>query len=151
LNKRLYRSSTNKVVGGVCGGLGAYLEVDPVLIRIIAVLLTLGHGIGLIAYIVAWIIMPKQSEGVAPSQSQEPPPPWHKYLPGLILVALGSLLLVREYWFWFSWGEFWPILLIVAGLLLVFKRSSCGWRSNESVRGGLNGQNSGMDNNGGIS
>lgn len=56
--KRLYRSSTNKVLGGVCGGIAEYLEVDPVVIRLIWVIFSLMWGIGIIAYILAWIIIP---------------------------------------------------------------------------------------------
>jgi len=57
--KRLYRSKNNKVFGGVCGGLGDYFDVDPVLIRVIWVILGLS-GVGLLAYFIAWIIMPEK-------------------------------------------------------------------------------------------
>lgn len=56
--KRLYRSSTDKVLGGVCGGIAEYLEVDPVVVRLIWVIASLLWGIGIIAYILAWIIIP---------------------------------------------------------------------------------------------
>lgn len=58
--KRLFRSRTNKVLGGVCAGLGTYLTLDPVLIRVLwAVTFFLG-GAGLLAYIIAWIIIPEE-------------------------------------------------------------------------------------------
>jgi len=57
--KRLYRSGENKILGGVCGGLGEYFERDPVLIRLLWVLFSLAYGTGILAYIIAWIIMPK--------------------------------------------------------------------------------------------
>jgi phage shock protein C len=56
--KRLYRSGKDKVIAGVCGGIAEYFDVDPVLIRLAAVGL-LFAGIGIIVYIVAWIIVPK--------------------------------------------------------------------------------------------
>ena len=56
--KRLYRSKDNKVIGGVCGGIAEYFKIDPVIIRLIWVLLVLGYGFGLLAYIIAWIIIP---------------------------------------------------------------------------------------------
>ncbi len=59
--KKLYRSGKNKLLGGVCGGIGEYLNVDPVIIRIVWIvvtLVTLGVG-GILAYIIAWIIIPK--------------------------------------------------------------------------------------------
>jgi len=59
--KRLYRSNVDKIIGGVCGGLGEYMEVDPVLIRIIWTILGF-VGIGIIAYIIAWIIIPKNPD-----------------------------------------------------------------------------------------
>jgi phage shock protein C len=58
--KRLYRSRTERMFGGVCAGLGEYAEVDPTIIRLIWVVLTLlSLGVGLVAYFVAWIIIPE--------------------------------------------------------------------------------------------
>lgn len=57
---KLYKSDTNRVLCGVCGGLGEYLGIDPVFIRIIWVLLGLIAGGGLILYIVAAILMPRE-------------------------------------------------------------------------------------------
>ena len=59
--KRLYRSKTERILSGVCGGIGVYLDVDPIIIRIVWVILTcLSLGIGIIAYIVCWIIIPEE-------------------------------------------------------------------------------------------
>ena len=58
--KRLYKSSTNRVLCGVCGGIGEYFNIDPTVIRLIFVLFVFGVGSGLLAYIVAAIIMPEQ-------------------------------------------------------------------------------------------
>ena len=59
--KRLYRSSKDKVLGGVCGGIAEYLNVDPVIVRLGWVLLTLlSMGLGIIGYIIAWIIIPEK-------------------------------------------------------------------------------------------
>lgn len=60
--KKLYRSSTNKKLAGVCGGLGEYFNVDPTIVRIIFVLLLLPGGFpGLIPYLVLWAIVPKSA------------------------------------------------------------------------------------------
>ncbi|MGM0439176.1 MAG: PspC domain-containing protein [Patescibacteria group bacterium] len=59
---KLYRSNKNKVFAGVCGGIGEYMDVDPVIIRLIWVLVSIfaGMGIlGLIAYIIAALIIPE--------------------------------------------------------------------------------------------
>ena len=56
--KKLYRSKKNKAIAGVCGGIAEYLNVDPLLIRLGWIILTLmSFGAGVIAYIIAWIIM----------------------------------------------------------------------------------------------
>lgn len=57
--KRLYRSGKNKVIAGVCGGIGEYFNIDPVIVRLVWVLFALAYGSGLLAYIIAWIIIPK--------------------------------------------------------------------------------------------
>lgn len=58
-SKRLYRSSTDKIFLGVCGGIGEYLDVDPTIIRLLAVILGF-TGSGFVAYLVAAIIMPER-------------------------------------------------------------------------------------------
>jgi len=60
--KRLYRSKSNKVIAGVCGGIGEYFDVDPVLIRLLWVLVTIFSGIflGILAYLIAWMVMPEK-------------------------------------------------------------------------------------------
>lgn len=60
MKKRLYKSSTDKKVCGVCGGIENYFDVDPTVIRLIWVIFTLAGGSGLIAYIIAAIIMPDE-------------------------------------------------------------------------------------------
>ena len=60
MKKRLYKSSTDKKVCGVCGGIANYFDVDPTVIRLIWVIYTLVGGSGLIAYIIAAIIMPDE-------------------------------------------------------------------------------------------
>lgn len=56
--KRLYRSNTDRILGGVCAGLGNYLKVDPVLIRLAWVVAFFAAGVGFLAYLIAWIIIP---------------------------------------------------------------------------------------------
>ena len=56
--RRLYRSRTNFIISGVCGGIGQYLEIDPTLVRIVFVLLTLVGGTGVLLYVALWTIVP---------------------------------------------------------------------------------------------
>ncbi len=59
--KRLYRSKNDRVFAGVCGGIGKYFDIDPVLIRLIWALFSLfSMGLGIIGYIIAWIVVPEE-------------------------------------------------------------------------------------------
>ncbi|HOP07653.1 MAG TPA: PspC domain-containing protein [candidate division Zixibacteria bacterium] len=125
MTRKLYRSSHDKFLGGVCGGLGEYFEIDPTLVRLIVVLLTMATaGSVTLAYILAWIIIPTCPEGVPAPSEPIHYPSWSRYLPGLLLVVIGALMLMHEFWFWFSWGEMWPVVLILFGLFLVFRHTS---------------------------
>ncbi len=57
--KKLYRSSDNEMIGGVCAGIGDYLGIDPTLVRLAFVLLALAGGPGIIFYIILWMIIPE--------------------------------------------------------------------------------------------
>lgn len=61
--RRLYRSATDRKLGGVCAGIAEYFEVDPTIIRILFVLALFPGGLGLVAYLVAWILIPLGPEG----------------------------------------------------------------------------------------
>jgi phage shock protein PspC (stress-responsive transcriptional regulator) len=58
--KKLYRARDNRVIGGVCGGLGEYLGIDPTIVRIIYILVALWFGSGIIAYIIFLILVPEE-------------------------------------------------------------------------------------------
>lgn len=58
--KRLYRSTRNKMICGVCGGIADYFDMDPTIIRLIAVAIVLCAGTGLLAYIIAAIVIPSE-------------------------------------------------------------------------------------------
>ncbi len=57
--RRLYRSGKDKILGGVCGGLGEYFGIDSTLIRLAWIIFSLVYGSGVLAYIIAWIIIPR--------------------------------------------------------------------------------------------
>jgi phage shock protein PspC (stress-responsive transcriptional regulator)/TM2 domain-containing membrane protein YozV len=59
--KKLYRKKETRKIAGVCSGLGEYFDIDPVFVRIIFIVAIFISGIGLLAYLVAWIVMPEQS------------------------------------------------------------------------------------------
>ena len=57
--KKLYRSVENRMIGGVCGGIGEYFDIDPTLVRLLTVAFVLAGGSGLIGYLIGWIIIPE--------------------------------------------------------------------------------------------
>ena len=58
MQKRLYKSKRDSKIAGVCGGLAEYFDIDPTIVRLIAIVLIFGWGSGLLAYLVAALIMP---------------------------------------------------------------------------------------------
>ncbi len=154
--KRLHLSYESKMLGGVCGGLAEYFDVDPSVVRILAVIsLFLSGGITFMVYIVAWMILPKSEPGAVSTESAKPMTvkfdetprlsPWTTYLPGIALIFFGSILLIREHWFWFSWHEMWPVILVALGLILIFagKRSPSKAHQTVENQGHVNAQNHG--------
>lgn len=62
VDKKLTRSRENRMLGGVCGGLGEYLGIDPTIIRLIWAVSAVFWGAGIVLYILAWIIIPEEKE-----------------------------------------------------------------------------------------
>ncbi len=74
--KRLYRSQVNRLLGGVCGGLGEFLGIDPTVIRLLFVLaLIFGHAFVALLYIVMLIVVPENPHQTAPVYPPQPPIP----------------------------------------------------------------------------
>jgi phage shock protein C len=71
MEKRLYRSRTDRLVAGVCGGLGEYFGIDPTLVRLAAVLLTLVNGVGLAVYVILWIVVPEEETTVSDNETPQ--------------------------------------------------------------------------------
>jgi len=61
---KLYRSTENKKIAGICGGLGEYFDIDPTIVRLIWIASVLIAGTGLLAYLIAWMIIPEKSKAV---------------------------------------------------------------------------------------
>ena len=128
--KKLYRSQSNKMIAGVCGGIADYFEIDPTLIRIIVVAIALFGGVGLLAYIAAIFIIPNNpnespSEGSSENLIKDKSLFW-----GSLLVILGLFFLLRQmglfygFEFWhIPWQMVWAVFLIVIGLYLLYNRN----------------------------
>lgn len=65
--RRLYRSRREKVIAGVCGGVADYFGIDPVIPRLVWVILVLGAGIGILAYLICWVVIPQAPESTTAS------------------------------------------------------------------------------------
>lgn len=121
--RRLRRSRRDRVLAGVCGGLGEYLGVDPVLVRIAALLLVFAGGAGLVLYLLGWLAIPEEPEREAAAGVEAPPERERRRgaaLLGLVFVALGALFLLDELFpDLLRWRYVWPVALIVVGLLVL--------------------------------
>ncbi len=73
--KRLYRSRTDRMLAGVCGGIGQYLNIDPTLIRLAFLFLAIWGGGGVLAYLIAWIVIPEEPLPAGDTGTTETPPP----------------------------------------------------------------------------
>ncbi len=134
MKKKLYRSDQSKVIAGVCGGLGDYFEIDPAIIRIVAVVLVFANGIGLVAYAAAWVLIPRSPAGAVVESTQSEPSELRKYIPGLLLILVGVAFLLNRLFWWFHWGVFWPAILILIGAGLIWR--SATHSETEKANGG---------------
>lgn len=141
--KKLYRSDSDKIIAGVCGGLAEYFEIDSTLIRLIFVILTIWGGVGLILYIIALIVMPSRSEKKKNDSSQKENTKEKlkeridnvaydikeglnkrnsrdkNEILGLIILLIGVWFLLRNLLPWFDFHFVWPILLVIVGVILI--------------------------------
>lgn len=136
MKKRLYRSRKDKIVAGVAGGIAEYFEIDPVIVRVLFVITALFNGIGLIAYIVLWIVAPDEykviitpnpGETEKKDESSEPKEIYSQHadtstdsekrgiVAGAILIGLGLIFLADNFFPFFSIKEFWPLVLVAIG------------------------------------
>ncbi len=139
---KLYRSNTDKVIAGVCGGLANYFNIDPTIIRLIFVIIALSGGIGIIAYLIFWIIIPVEgATHEAGAQAREAgeeikdaarsfahdirqPGTSRRTLFGLIVVAVGVVALFNTLFphHWIRWDVVWAGAIIFVGFALIVRK-----------------------------
>lgn len=68
MEKRLYKSRTEKMLGGVCGGIAQYFDIDPTLVRLAWLIAIFCFGGGLIAYLIAYIVIPREPVKLLPNE-----------------------------------------------------------------------------------
>ena len=149
MGKELLRSMDNRMIAGVCGGIGEYFLVDPTIIRIIWAAVTLAFPpVGLAAYIVAIIIMPeRKNNGFSTDYGTDGRTGFEdifedtgktagqggfdskrtRIVIGCVLVCFGVLFFLREI-FHFDLRHLWPVIIIAAGIYLIIRG---GRRNNE--------------------
>lgn len=119
----LRRSRDERVIGGVCGGLGRYLGIDPVLLRIAFVILAIAGGGGVVLYIVSWILIPEQKEGEDLGVARPASIDTTRLVVGGALIAIGTILLLNLSLPRFG-KYFWPLALIAVGVAVVIQASA---------------------------
>jgi phage shock protein PspC (stress-responsive transcriptional regulator) len=145
MGKKLYRSRTDSMIGGVCGGLAEYFNVDSTLVRLAAVALTLAGGSGVLAYLIFWFVVPQKSlslttadmvkekkEETATAASDRSDSNTGMLFVGVILTVLGFAFLVGNFisFAWFSFRKLWPLILIAIGMFIVLKGSEAKTRES---------------------
>jgi phage shock protein C len=140
----LYRSGSDKFLGGVCGGIARYLGVDSTIIRIIFLILIFGAGFGFLLYLILWVLLP--AEGVAPASGQatgefleermrgvgndirtaaQTPNPKAGVWFGAALVVIGAVWFVQNLhipWLeWINMQVLWPVLIVFIGAAFLYR------------------------------
>lgn len=127
----LFRSGTDQVIAGVCAGLGKHLKIDPVLLRVIFVLLSIFALGGLIAYIALWIALPVEQQHFEESFNEETPETGEatfvapqtagkgQLVIGVTLIVIGAVFLVTAFLPRFNLIDMWPVVLIGLGVLVL--------------------------------
>ncbi len=133
--RRLCRSKDDRIVSGVFGGLADYLNVDPIVLRIIGVVLFFAKpGEFIIFYIIASIIIP-ESDGMSAdsgekkrdvlemaSLREKKSEDGGSFLFGVALVVLGVVFILQKLFSWFTFDYVWPFALIGVGVYIILRR-----------------------------
>lgn len=143
--KKLYKSSDDSIIAGVAGGIGEYFSIDPLFVRLVFVLLALMHGLGVLLYIIFFIIVPKEGhehttsdkiKEIADDAGEKAKKVTEKIekngkdwthnrtkIIGLVILLVGVFALLNEVISisWFKWDIFWRVSLIVVGFYLLVK------------------------------
>lgn len=146
MTRRIYRSSRDRMISGVAGGLAEYFDIDPVLTRAGFVILTFSGGLGILTYIILWIIMPYDYElGPITQQPQHGVGEIHsvpgqynekhnnndstkRYIIAGIFIVIGVLLLLDNFIQHISFKFIFPIILIIIGAIIILIGSNISKR-----------------------
>lgn len=137
MEKRLYKSTQDRAIMGVCGGIAEYFEIDSVIVRLLAVIFTLMGGAGILAYIIAAIVIPERSnsklneaydqtyENVEQSEPKEKNSATvkgknsSKLAIGIVLVFVGIYLLLKVFLPFFDGRILLAAACILIGIFII--------------------------------
>jgi signal transduction histidine kinase/phage shock protein PspC (stress-responsive transcriptional regulator) len=132
--RRLYRSTDDRIVAGVCGGLAEHLRLDSRAVRIAFAVLTLAGGAGLVVYGVFWAVVPQQPGGTAPAPRHHRRRHLdHGDLAAFALLAAGALLVARQFGVWLGDAVVWPVVATAAGVGLIWRQADESQRARWSA------------------
>jgi phage shock protein PspC (stress-responsive transcriptional regulator) len=137
------RSTTNRVIAGVCAGLAQYFDIDVTLVRVVFVLLAMADGVGILAYFVLWVVVPEagslgagsvgdRTKGFADEVGKtaetiiqgEGRGSGLRNLIGFFIIFVGLIALTNQLFpsRWFNWDFLWPFFIIVIGLYILRRK-----------------------------
>ncbi|MFH1641493.1 MAG: PspC domain-containing protein [Nanoarchaeota archaeon] len=128
--EKLYRSKQDRIVAGVCAGIADYFKIDPVWVRLAAVLLIFVNGTGILAYLIAWIIIPEEpgKESVKKTKisikadKKVKKPGNGPVVFGVILIFISIGLMTKHFFPFFQIKLLFYTGLIIFGLYLVMRK-----------------------------
>jgi phage shock protein PspC (stress-responsive transcriptional regulator) len=123
--RRLHRSTTDRYLGGVAGGIAQTYDVDPIIVRVVFVVLVALGGSGVIIYLALWLLVPAD-DGSLPVVRE--PRRDRGLLIGIILLGIGVIVLMNHLARHgpFVFDLFWPVVLIAGGLAVLLARADNG-------------------------
>jgi len=127
--QKIYRSRTQRLMGGVCGGMAEYFNIDVLLVRLAWIIGTLFAGAGIIGYIACLILIPENTDQEIPEKSKRKPGEGAKFW-GIVLIILGAVFLIQETGilhrlnFWhIEWQAIFALAFIALGIYIIFNRT----------------------------
>jgi phage shock protein C len=120
---KVYRSRTDRVIFGVCGGLARYFGVDSTILRLIFILATIYHGSGILIYIILAVIMPEEKKDIVEGVEEIPESHERRKLLAAGLILLGVYFLLKDFIFIpISSSQVFGLIIILLGIALLLKR-----------------------------
>ena len=120
----LRRDREDAVLGGVCAGFGRRLGIDPIVLRVVFIAAAAAGGLGVIAYGLAWALMPAEGASRVPALRVPGGPDSWSVATGIGMLMLAVLLLFREWGLWVGDALVWPVVLAAAGGALIWRQSA---------------------------